>query len=176
MLNSAENSIVLLVDLQERLMPAIENGTWVVAQAVRLGRIARLLDISVIGTEQRPDRLGNNLQDIRALCSNTVAKNHFDACSDGLIDELPMARSRIVLAGCEAHVCVLQTALGLLNHGLQVTLVSDAVGARKSTDRDAAINRLAKAGAEIATVEMVAFEWLRSSQHPQFRDVLQLIK
>ncbi len=106
----------------------------------------------------------------------TVAKHHFDATADGLINALPKGRTRIIVAGCEAHVCVLQTAIGLLQGGLSVTLAIDAMGSRKIVDKEAAITRLNKAGADVATVEMVAFEWLRSSQHPRFRDILQMIK
>ena len=176
MLQSLSESIVVLIDLQTRLMPAIYEGASVVAQAVRLGRIARGLDVPVIGTEQNPGALGESVREIKALCSTTVAKHHFDATADGLIDALPRGRTRVIVAGCEAHVCVLQTVSGLLDRGLSVTLVVDAVGSRKIVDREAAISRLNKAGADVATVEMVAFEWLRSSEHPRFRDILQLIK
>ena len=141
-----------------------------------LGRIARRLDVPVIGTEQNPAALGENAKEIKDLCSITVAKHHFDATADGLIDALPQGRTRAIIAGCEAHVCVLQTVIGLLHRGLSVTLVIDAMGSRKNVDKEAAIARLHKAGAGVATVEMVAFEWLRSSQHPQFRDILQLVK
>ena len=176
MLHSLSESIVVLIDLQTRLMPAIYDGVSVVAQAVRLGQIARSLDVPVIGTEQNPGALGENAKEIRDLCSITVAKHHFDATADGLLDALPQGRTRAIVAGCEAHVCVLQTAVGLLHRGLSVTLVIDAMGSRKIADKEAAIARLNNAGAEVATVEMVAFEWLRSSQHPRFRDILQLIK
>jgi len=176
MLHSLSESIVVLIDLQTRLMPAIHDGASVVAQAVRLGQIARSLDVPVIGTEQNPGALGENAKEIRDLCSITVAKHHFDATADGLLDALPQGRTRAIVAGCEAHVCVLQTAVGLLHRGLSVTLVIDAMGSRKIADKEAAIARLNNAGAEVATVEMVAFEWLRSSQHPRFRDILQLIK
>jgi hypothetical protein len=165
-----------ILDLQRKLMPAIHDGSTVTAHAVRLGRISRLLDVPVFGTEQSPTRLGENNEEVKRLCSQTISKDHFDATAEGLVDALPRDRTRPIVAGCEAHVCVLQTAMGLLGHGLQVTLISDAVGSRKATDRETAINRLARAGAEIATVEMIAFEWLRSSQHPKFRDVLKLIK
>jgi hypothetical protein len=159
-----------------RLMPAIHEGASVLAQAARLGRIARVLDVPIIGTEQTPIGLGENVEEIKSLCSSTVVKNHFDATAEGLVDALPPGRSRVIVAGCEAHVCVLQTVMGLLSHGLRVTLVSDAIGSRRISDRDAAIARLVRAGVEVATVEMVAFEWLRTSRHPRFRDVLQLVK
>lgn len=176
MLHTISESVVVLVDFQTRLMPAIHEGALVVAQAVRLGRIAQGLDVPIIGTEQTPHALGENATDIKALCSRTIVKHHFDATADGLIDALPQGRKRAIVAGCEAHVCVLQTVIGLLDHGLAVTIVRDAMGSRNVVDRDAAIARLDKAGADVATVEMVAFEWLRSSQHPRFRDILQLVK
>jgi nicotinamidase-related amidase len=175
-LHTLDESVLVLVDLQARLMPAIHDGESVVAQAVRLGSIAQVLDVPVIGTEQTPASLGANVEAISSLCSRTLAKHHFDGCAEGLVDALPKGRSRVIVAGCEAHVCVLQTALGLLSHGLQVTLAVDAIGSRRTIDRDAAISRLVRAGVDAATVEMVAFEWLRSSRHPRFRDVLRLVK
>ena len=175
-LHTIDDSVLVLVDLQAKLMPAIHDGASVLAQAARLGNVAQVLDVPVIGTEQNPASLGTNADAISSVCSRTLAKLHFDACAQGLVDALPKGRSRVIVAGCEAHVCVLQTALGLLRQGLQVTLVVDAIGSRRTCDRDAAISRLVKAGVDAATVEMVAFEWLRSSQHPRFRDVLRLVK
>ncbi|WDR91052.1 isochorismatase family protein [Burkholderia ambifaria] len=176
MLHVPDDSVLVLVDFQTRLMPAIHDGASVAAQAVRLGWIARIFEVPVIGTEQSPLRLGESVSEIKGLCSDTVAKDHFDACTDGLADALPAERTSVIVAGCEAHVCVLQTAFGLLRSGRKVTVVSDAVGSRKTIDREAAIGRLGANGVEIATVEMIAFEWLGSSRHPRFRDVLQLIK
>jgi nicotinamidase-related amidase len=176
MLHPLEQSILVLIDIQSRLMPAIHGAKSVVSQAARLGRIAQTLDVPIIGTEQTPEGLEENVEEIKSLCSNTLIKHHFDATAAGLIQLLPVGRTTVVVAGCEAHVCVLQTAMGLLSHGLKVTLVRDAIGSRNTSDRDAAIERLSKAGADIATVEMVAFEWLHTAQHPRFRDVLKLVK
>ncbi|WP_175955883.1 isochorismatase family protein [Burkholderia sp. BCC0405] len=176
MLHLPDDSVVVLVDFQTRLMPVIHEGISVVTQAVRLARIAQIVGVPVMGTEQSPVQLGRNVPDIQALCSNTIVKDHFDACAEGLVDALPAGRNSVIVAGCEAHVCVLQTAFGLLRSGRNVTVVSDAVGSRKRIDRDAGIARLAAAGAHIATVEMIGFEWLGSSRHPRFRDVLRLIK
>jgi nicotinamidase-related amidase len=81
-----------------------------------------------------------------------------------------------VLAGCEAHVCLLQTALGLLEEEFDVWVVTDACGSRTERNRDAAFDRLAAAGAELVTTEMVLFEWVRTADHPRFRDVLALVK
>ncbi|AOZ03437.1 isochorismatase [Cupriavidus sp. USMAHM13] len=176
MLHDAADSILVLVDLQARLMPAIRHGEQVVRECVRLATIARRLGVPVVGTEQSPGSLGANLAEVTALCDRTFAKDSFDACADGLCEILPATRRRVIVAGCEAHVCVLQTALGLLGHGREVTLLVDATGSRKAIDHDTAVARLAAAGALPATVEMVAFEWLRSARHEHFRDALRHIK
>ncbi|MGO4327371.1 isochorismatase family protein [Cupriavidus sp. 2TAF22] len=176
MLLNAEGSVLVLVDLQARLMPAIHQAERVVRESVRLASIARILGVPVIGTEQSPASLGENLPEIRQLCDRTIAKDHFDACEGGLVEALPAGRKTLVVAGCEAHVCVLQTAMGLLRHGYDVNLVIDASGSRQQASHRAAVERLREAGASAVTVEMVGFEWLRTSRHPRFRDVLALIK
>ena len=172
----AQDSVVVIVDLQARLLPAIHEGGRVVERCVRLARIARLLGVPVVGTEQNPAGLGPNVEAIRALCDPTLAKTSFDACADGLAEALPAGRGCAIVAGCEAHVCMLQTALGLLARGLSVRVVADCVGSRAPRDRDLALGRLGAAGAGIVTLEMVAFEWMRRSDHPRFREVLALVK
>ena len=200
MLLELEESQLVLVDFQTRLMPAIHEGVQVQAAALRLGRIARLLGVPVFGTEENPAGLGPTVPELRALCQQTLPKMSFSACADGLLDLLkppgrpaggnarslpkhlqkavPPAntRSAVVLAGCEAHVCLMQTALELLEHEFEVWVVTDACGSRHERDRDAAFDRLAANGAELLTCEMLAFEWLRSAEHPQFRAVLDIVK
>lgn len=201
MLLDATDSQLVLVDYQSRLMPAIFEGPHVLANAVRLARMAQLLEVPVWGTEQNPLKLGSNPPELRNLCQKTLSKMHFGAVSDGLVDWLrPPARpagggnarslpkhlqkpavqaperATIVLAGCEAHVCLLQTALELIEQELDVWVVTDACSSRTERNRDAAFDRLAGAGAELITTEMVAFEWLRTADHPLFRDVQALIK
>ena len=173
---AVEDSVVVLVDLQTKLMPAIHDGGRVIAQAVRLATIAKLLDVPILGTEQYPAGLGENVEEVKRLCDVTIAKTHFDGCLDGLLEALPEGRRTIVVAGCEAHVCMMQTALGLLEHGCVVRVVQDAIGSRRPLDRDAALARLMDAGASLVTTEMIAFEWLRHSNHPQFRSVLSVVK
>ena len=85
-------------------------------------------------------------------------------------------RPSIIIAGCEAHVCLMQTALQLLEEEMEVWVVTDACSSRNERNRDAAFDRLAGAGAELVTTEMVVFEWLRSCEHPAFKKVLELIK
>ncbi|MGO1461616.1 MAG: isochorismatase family protein [Oleiphilaceae bacterium] len=176
MLIKAEQSALLLIDVQEKLMPAITHGQEVVSQCVSLATTAGLLGIPVLATEQLPEKLGPNVESVKELCHHTLAKYHFDACPDGLVDNLPEGRQHIIIAGCETHVCMMQTALSLLDAGYKVWVVADATGSRNEFDRDVALDRLSVSGARIVTVEMVAFEWMRHCKHPAFRDVQALIK
>jgi isochorismate hydrolase len=100
---------------------------------------------------------------------------HFDACEDGLLDLLG-DMPEVVVAGCEAHVCLLQTALGLRRAGREVWVVADACGSRTATDHALAMQRLRDAGARIVGTEMVLFEWVHDCRHPAFRQVLALVK
>lgn len=169
-------STLLFIDLQSRLMPSIDHGDEVLSQSIRIGKIAQILDIPTIGTEQSPQSLGHNAANISELCQYTVTKTYFDACQDGLLEALPRNKNNIVVAGCETHVCVMQTALELLTQKYQVIILADAVGSRRSLDRDTAIQRLCANGAIISTVEMMAFEWLQTATNPSFREVLEIIK
>jgi len=175
-LMNAEQSTLVMIDVQERLMPAIAHGEEVIDRCLTLTTIAGLLGVPAVATEQLPDKLGHTVEDIRELCEPVISKDHFDACPNGLIEQLPEDRKHIVIAGCETHVCMLQTALSLLDAGFTVWVVADATGSRNEFDRDVALDRLAQSGARIVTVEMVAFEWMRHSQHPNFRDIQKLIK
>ena len=207
MLLDADDSQLVLVDYQVRLMPAIFENELVVANAVRLARMARIMEVPVWGTAQNPDKLGQNLPELQAAIDSaggkTMAKMHFSAASDGLVEwlrppvrkapgggnarSLPKhlqkpaepeeaGRSMIVIAGCEAHVCLMQTALELLEEEFDVWVVTDACGSRSERNRDAAFDRLAGNGAELVTTEMVAFEWLRMAEHPLFKEILGLVK
>ncbi|MEO5659918.1 MAG: isochorismatase family protein [Polaromonas sp.] len=207
MLLDADDSQLVLVDYQSRLMPAIFENERVLANALRLARMARLLEVPVWGTAQNPEKLGQNLPELQAAIDSaggkTMAKMHFSAAAEGLIEwlrppvrkapsggnarSLPKhlqkpaepddeGRSMIVMAGCEAHVCLMQTALELLEEEFDVWVVTDACSSRNERNRDAAFDRLAGNGAELVTTEMVAFEWLRSAEHEVFREILALIK
>lgn len=200
MLLDAIESQVVLVDYQAKLMPVMQDHAFVVSNALRLAKVAQMLDVPVWGTEQNPSRLGPNVSELRELCAQTLSKMHFGAVADGLADMLrPPARptggnarslpkhlqkaapnaserNTIVVAGCEAHVCLLQTALQLVEQEFDVWVVTDACSSRTERNRDAAFDRLAGAGIELVTTEMVLFEWLETCENPAFRDALTLIK
>jgi nicotinamidase-related amidase len=172
-----EESTLLVVDVQTRLMPAIHDGEAVVRRCVQLGMAARELGVHVIGTEENPDGLGPLVGEVAALCDTTLAKFHFSApAEEGFLRRLPAGRDTLVVAGCEAHVCVLQTVIGLLEAGHAVKWVADAIGSRHPHDRLAATERARKFGADVVTTEMVIFEWLGTSQHPKFKRLSQLVR
>jgi nicotinamidase-related amidase len=139
-----------------------------------------VLGIAVYGTEQNPKGLGPNDEAVRSRCGAILSKMHFDACADGLADMLLTAGGRppadVVIAGCEAHVCLLQTAVGLLEAGFTLRVVADASGSRVAANHALAMQRLRDAGATIVSAEMVVFEWLESCGHARFKTVLALLK
>jgi len=172
-----EGAVLLLIDLQERLMPVIHDRQAVVARAVRLAEAAALLDVPVRATEQNPAGLGPTVSPLAAYPQAVLAKTTFSAAGDpGFPALLPAGSGEIIVAGCEAHVCVLQTVLDLLAAGRRVIWAADATGSRDPADRAAALDRARQHGAEIVTSEMVLFEWLHDARHPKFREVQKLLK
>lgn len=199
MLLDAEDSQLVLVDYQQRLMPAIHEAQAVLANAQRLARAAQALDVPLWATEENPPGLGATVEALRPLVGKALSKTAFSAAEVLLPRLRPAARAAggnarslpkhlqkaappaaergsIVIAGCEAHVCLLQTALDLLEQEFDVWVVTDACGSRTERSRDAAFDRLAGAGAELVSTEMVVFEWLRDAEHPRFRELLALVK
>ena len=174
LLNAAEARLVL-IDFQQRLMPAIDRGPSVLANARRLLQAAALLDVPLVVTEQSPAKLGPTVPELGAV-GPALAKTSFDACAEPAFLAAVAGDQGLVVAGCEAHVCVLQTVLTLLAHRRRVSIVRDAVGSRRPESHEAALARMAAHGAEIVTTEMVLFEWLRTADHPQFRPVSTLIR
>ena len=200
MLLDAAQSQLVLVDYQARLMPVVFEGTLVLANAVRLAQVARLMGVPTWATEQNPSKLGRNVEGISTLGLRTLSKMHFSAMEEGLgewlrppakapqgnarslpkhlqkpVNQVP-ERNMVVIAGCEAHICLLQTALDLLEDEFEVWVVTDACSSRTERNRDAAFDRLAGAGAELVTTEMAIFEWLRTAEHPVFKAVQDLVK
>jgi len=206
MLLDADECQLVLVDYQTRLMPAIADSAQVLANAMRLAQMAQAMGVPMVATEQNPEKLGASVPELGEILTRARArvfpKMAFSACADGLTELLRPAehkapagnarslpkhlqkvapppeptRGTVVIAGCETHVCLLQTALDLLEEEFEVWVVTDACGSRTERNRDAAYDRLAGNGAELVTTEMVAFEWLRSAQHPQFKSLQALIK
>ena len=174
MLIDAHRSQLLVVDVQEKLVPAIHDHERVVANVVWLIRVAQRIGVPVAAVEQYAKGLGRTVRPIRDLLPDgaTGQKNRFSAVAAQCLPRLPGAdRAQIVLAGIETHVCLLQTALELLEEGREVYVVGDAVGSRRETDRDLALARMRQEGVRVVSREMVAFEWLGEAGTPLFREV-----
>jgi len=184
MLIEAHRSILLIVDFQERLMPAIHAGAAVAERAGILIRSADALDIPVAVTEQYPRGLGPTVAPVRELLPATAMiheKITFSAQRDPAIAAHFSAlhdsgRDQIVVAGAEAHVCVLQTALDLQAASYQIFLVADALGSRVPESGELAIERARQAGCVVVNSEMVVFEWMERAGTETFRALSQLIK
>lgn len=184
MLIEADRSILLIVDFQERLMPAIHAGNAAAERAGILIRAASALEIPVEVTEQYPRGLGPTIAPVRELLPATAfihEKITFSAQRDPAFAEhfanlREVGRDQIIVMGAEAHVCVLQTALDLQAAGYQIFYVADAVGSRVPESRDLAIARARQAGCVVVNSEMVVFEWMERAGTDTFRALSQLIK
>jgi nicotinamidase-related amidase len=180
MILDASRSLLLVVDIQERLLPAMAEGQRVVAAAAKLMRAAARLGVPVLVSEQYPKGIGATVPELAALAPiGSVHGKMTFSCVDtpSLADAVAASgRTHLVLCGIEAHVCVLQTALGFAARGLDVAVAWDATSSRRDSDRVLAADRLRQAGVVLASTEMVLFEWLGRAGTPEFKDVLALIK
>lgn len=174
--------VVFAIDLQERLGPAIDGIGPVVANAARLFDAAAHLAVPLCVTEQYPKGLGPTVASLRQKpITQLLEKTAFGALREPDIAAAASAwreegRDCAVIFGTETHVCVLQTAMLLLASGWRVALVADACGSRFARDKQAGLDRLARAGAEVLTTEMVLFEWLERANTDEFRTLLPLIR
>jgi nicotinamidase-related amidase len=175
-----DRSALLVVDIQTRLLPAMPDPEQLVARSLRLVAAADRLSVPRLVSEQVPEKLGPTVPELRAGLGETpaISKACFSCCGvDELMDGLrATSADSVVLCGIEAHVCVQQTALDLLAHGLRPYICADAVASRFEIDRATALSRLQAAGAIVTTSESVLFEWLVSADHEAFRDVQKLLK
>jgi nicotinamidase-related amidase len=180
MLLSADQSFLICIDIQERLLPAIHDGARVQRNTEILLKAADKLQIPVLLTEQYPRGLGATVAQIRAAAGPAaiLEKTHFSACrEDGISKQIAaLERPVAVVAGVEAHVCVLQTALDLLDAGYRVAVVVDAVSSRHPDSVTVARDRMLASGITLVTTEMCIFEWLEDASNPAFKALSGLIK
>jgi nicotinamidase-related amidase len=174
MLMTRDESVLLIIDVQERLAPAIHEGDRVAVNCAWLAGVAGRMAIPMVMTEHFPDKLGPTLGVVKTAAAGAqcVTKQWFSAQADGCLAATAVEeRNQVVLCGMESHVCVLQTALQLRWAGKEVFVVAEACGSRDPADRDLAFARLRGHGIEIVSCEMVAFEWLQRGGTPAFREV-----
>lgn len=176
----AARSLLVIVDVHERLLPTIDQADRVVSQCRALMTMAKLLGVPVLVTEHVPHKLGPTTGALASLVTpeQIVSKRHFSAADEPVIAQRVAAagRPQLVIAGLESHVCVLQTALGFSERGYRPHVVTDACGSRKEEWRAVAMDRLRTAGIPVVTAEMVMFEWLEHAERAEMRELIALIK
>lgn len=177
---SAEQSLVMIIDIQERLVAALDKDI-VVSKAVKIASAAKSLGIPIVVTEQYPKGLGNTVPQLKeTLPANTdiIEKTSFNALlEEGMSEKIASyGKKQIVLFGIETHICVHQTAAALLEAGYEVYIIKDACASRNKYEFKQGIDIMQQNGAKISCVEIALFEWLKGAKNPKFKEVQALIK
>lgn len=171
---------VLIIDMQERLLPAMADPAAAVAGCSKLMRGAGSLDVPVLMSQQYPRGLGPTVPELAALApeGGILDKVHFSCAADpGIMARLQeTGRKQVVIGGVEAHVCVLQTAIALKSAGFEPYVVVDAVSSRLPSSIALAQNRLAAEGVALVNAEMVLFEWMQQAGTPEFKVLSPLVR
>lgn len=173
------SSALLVVDIQEKLIPAIESSDRVVAKSKQLMDAAAILGVPVLVSEQYPKGLGATVEALDVSQAAVVAEKTMFSCREcKSILEFLESKSieTLLICGIEAHVCVAQSAFDFLASGFNVHVAVDAIGSRNAIDRDTAISRMSLHGIVTSTSEAAIFEWCESASASEFKQVSQLVK
>ena len=175
-----EDSVLIIIDIQEKLVAA-SKSTSLVCKASKLASIANILNIPVIVSEQYPKGLGYTVNEIKSklpVDRKYIEKTSFSLLREEGFSEIlkSCCRKQIILCGIETHICVYQTAKDLIDAGYEVTVVKDICASRNDEESEIGISSMKASGAEISSLEMIIFEWLKSSRHPHFKEIQSLIK
>jgi nicotinamidase-related amidase len=172
------SSVLLVVDVQTKLMPLISHADIVQWNIERLLIGAKVLNVRIAGSEQYPAGLGNTVEPLARHLPPVAEKRVFSCreCTDLIFGWIDDGMRQVVVVGIETHVCVLQTAMDLLSAGFDVFVPADAVGSRGDLDRDVALNRMSQSGITVTTTESVLFEWCETSSTPEFKQISQLVR
>lgn len=175
-----DDSALLVIDMQERLLPAMHGGEGVIGAAGRLIAAMKVLKVPALVTEQYPAGLGATCAAIREAIGpeqKAIEKLRFTGCVEETMHRLEgLKRRSIIVAGIEAHVCLQQTVLDLLRSGYRAVVCVDAITSRRALDREVAIERMRDAGAIITTSESVIFELLDRAGTDEFKQILKIVK
>ncbi len=177
---TTENTCLVIVDIQEKLLHVTARPEQVVKNTAVLIQAAKALDIPILWCQQAPKALGPTVEEVSSLLAGVepMDKTTFSCCGDTAfmdrIDELKAQTA--ILCGIESHVCVFQTAMDLIQHGLYVHAVADATSSRTDENKQIGLDRMAQEGAVITSTEMLLFELLRDAKHKKFRELTKLIK
>jgi nicotinamidase-related amidase len=177
-LMNREDTALLVVDAQERLLAVIPDQARIVWNIRRLVDAARTLNVPLAATEQYPEKLGPIPPKLRKHLGDVPSKLRFSACACSKIFDRwrKDSRFRVLLCGIETHVCVMQTALDLAAAGFEPYVAVDAVGTRHTIDHETALRRMESAGVVLTTTEAAMFEWCREAGTPEFKQISALVK
>lgn len=173
------DSALVVIDVQEKLMPLVVDHARITWNIGRLLDGAAMLNVPAVATEQYPQGLGGTLPELAARVKAAIPEKLLFSCVEcgGLFTQLAeRGVHKLLLCGIEAHVCVQQTALDLMAAGFRVYLAVDAIGARYDIDRDIALRRMETSGATLTTTEAVLFEWCEVAGTPEFKHISQLVR
>lgn len=174
MLNT-DNTTILCIDIQDKLVKMLNNAEEIKSNAIKLMKAASILNIDTIITEQYPKGLGSTIEEIRNITDfKTIEKTSFSALQTPEFPEIKT--EHIVIFGIETHICVYQTALDLMENGKIVHVVSDCSSSRTEFNHKTALYALGQKGAVAESLEMILFQFLKSSHHPDFKEIQALIK
>ena len=175
-----QNSCLVVVDVQGKLAQLMFDKESLFKNVRILIQAARILDIPILWCQQVPEALGPTVPEIAELLAGEepIDKACFSCCGEERFTaELnALGREQVLLCGIEAHVCIYQTAMDLMEGGLDITILADAVSSRTEQNKETGLDRLSAEGASISSTEMVLFELLKTARHPQFRDIARLVK
>ncbi len=174
------DTLLLVVDIQEKLIRAVHAREEFLMRAQQLVQGARVLNVPILCTEQNPRGLGTTVAEVAAHMPGVqpVSKFSFGCCaSEEFLRALQTsARRNVLLAGIETHVCVYQTAMGLLGRGYHVEVVADACSSRTPENKQIGLAKMRAAGAAVTSVETALFELLQVAEGPLFKDILKIVK
>jgi len=167
---------LIIIDMQEKLLPHVVESENVLLNTFKLARVFEILNLPITLTEQK--KLGRTVESLRIFERSVepIEKTTFSCMGCEAFVKKIMGEKKFVLTGIETHICVLQTALDMLKYGFEVYLAVDCTSSRKATDRDVAIHRMMQEGVKLTTAEAVIYDLLRDAKHEKFKDVLEIVK
>lgn len=175
-----DDAVVAMIDVQENHYPTVIRGPETLDRLERLLRAVAVLGVPVIWTEHYPRAFGPTLPAVAAAMDGQqpIPKTSFGCFGEPVFAQTfaQLGRKTLVLVGTETHICIQQTGLMALEQGLTVVAVADCITSRGELDHDLALQRLARAGATVTTWEALVYEWMRAAAHPQFKQVLPIVK
>ncbi|KTD20527.1 hydrolase [Legionella israelensis] len=175
MLLNKNKSALLIIDVQEKLSPLVLNSSSMILRCQWLEKLAIKMQVPILVSEQYPQGLGGTVESLRSMINTKdfISKVSFSCMQEAVYTERlnQLEKTQLILAGIEAHVCVLQTAMEMKEAGYEVFVVVDAVSSRHEVDLKYGLKRMKQAGIHLITTEMVFFEWVKKAGTPEFKSL-----